>query len=67
MVNCCYGCENREIGCHSVCDVYISAKKLHDEQREKAREADKARRIFEAMAYDRRKVVAKAKKNRKKA
>lgn len=67
MINCCYKCEKRQAGCHSSCATYISAKKLHDEQRERARQADKGRRIFEAMEYDRRKAIAKAKKNRKKA
>ena len=34
-INCCYGCEKREVGCHSSCESYIAERKLMDAEKEK--------------------------------
>ena len=33
-IRCCYGCEDRKVGCHSECERYINEKKIYDEKRE---------------------------------
>lgn len=30
--NCCYGCEDRKVGCHATCEKYIDWQKQHIEQ-----------------------------------
>lgn len=27
----CYGCENRAVGCHSVCEDYLTYRRKHEE------------------------------------
>ena len=34
-INCCKDCEKRHVGCHGVCQEYISQKAEHDAQRER--------------------------------
>lgn len=36
-INTCYQCKDRFVGCHSSCERYINAKKLHDEEQSKFR------------------------------
>lgn len=31
QIRVCYKCENRKIGCHAICDKYISERKKNDE------------------------------------
>jgi hypothetical protein len=33
----CYGCENRQAGCHAECEDYIQYKAIHDEEIETIR------------------------------
>lgn len=33
-VKCCKDCTDRYVGCHSVCEKYLSEKKICDEERE---------------------------------
>ena len=37
----CYGCELREVGCHSKCDKYIAWKKAMDDLKEIYKEVTK--------------------------
>lgn len=34
MITCCYGCEDRKVGCHSKCQKYKDEKAKHDAQKE---------------------------------
>lgn len=34
MVTCCKDCQERELGCHSKCETYISAVEKHREEKE---------------------------------
>lgn len=38
-INCCKDCNERRVGCHSSCEVYINMKKKHDEIKEKIRKS----------------------------
>jgi len=33
----CIGCTNRFVGCHSVCERYLTAKKEHEELKDRVR------------------------------
>lgn len=35
QIRVCYKCENRKIGCHSICDKYLAERKKNDEILEK--------------------------------
>ena len=34
-IRCCYGCDKRYVGCHSVCKDYINEKKSYDLKKNK--------------------------------
>lgn len=34
MVTCCKDCQVRELGCHSKCEIYISAVEKHRAEKE---------------------------------
>lgn len=53
-VSCCRYCEERELGCHSKCEKYITAKAEHDrinEEMRKARMLDSIERETKARLY----------------
>lgn len=33
-ITCCYGCKDRQMGCHSTCKQYLEEKSKHDTERE---------------------------------
>lgn len=33
-IRCCYGCEERQVGCHGTCERYIAEKASLDKERE---------------------------------
>lgn len=35
----CKDCEDRQIGCHSICEKYIQYKRIRDEERQKIQAA----------------------------
>lgn len=35
MRNVCQNCEDRYVGCHSHCDLYLDAKQEYDQERER--------------------------------
>jgi len=37
-INCCYGCEAREIGCHSSCEKYLTERAEMDAEKKERRE-----------------------------
>lgn len=65
MINSCYKCEERHLGCHSRCERYISAKAAHDAQREKAREIDRQRGLQERIEIERRLEIARRRHGKK--
>lgn len=36
-ITCCYKCPDREVGCHSTCDEYLSQKQANEELRRRER------------------------------
>lgn len=40
MVTCCKDCQERELGCHSKCEIYISAVEKHRETKVWLKEAN---------------------------
>lgn len=36
-INCCKDCKDRYRGCHSTCKTYITAAKIHNEEKERLR------------------------------
>lgn len=37
-VGCCYGCKDRQVGCHGSCEAYLNQKAINDEARAKIRQ-----------------------------
>ena len=43
---CCYGCKERQVGCHSVCERYIAEKEALDSEREKKHKRQEERNMI---------------------
>lgn len=47
-IRCCYGCEERQIGCHGTCEKYLAEKASLDKEREdKHKKQDERNRIWD--------------------
>ena len=58
----CKGCENRRIGCHSVCKTYITAKSEYDSKVERERaEREKENPFIEMRVKSKNKTAMKRK------
>ena len=44
--NCCYGCTDRNVGCHSTCEKYKELKAKIDERNENIRNMKQANSEF---------------------
>lgn len=45
----CYGCEDRKVGCHSLCDRYKAYRGVQDSYREKSQ--DRKRKRIDYLEY----------------
>lgn len=44
-IRCCYGCEEREVGCHATCEKYIAERKALDEEKKEKRDRQERRNM----------------------
>jgi hypothetical protein len=45
-IRCCYGCEERQIGCHATCERYLAEKEALDQERESKYKKHEERNII---------------------
>lgn len=57
----CKGCERREVGCHSVCEEYLTFRRLKDEQKAELVKKAKQEQIQNDIERDRKKKIATGK------
>jgi hypothetical protein len=55
MINCCYNCPDRKLGCHGYCEKYISAKESHEIIIERMREDNRLRKSLNTIKFEGRK------------
>lgn len=46
-INCCKDCEDREVGCHAVCEKYLSEKAEVEKENERRRKQIEQKAINE--------------------
>lgn len=54
MIDCCKGCTERAVGCHSTCIKYIEQKKVHVEKAQEMRRSRKQEFEWRAFNQDSR-------------
>lgn len=45
-IRCCYGCKEREVGCHSTCERYLAEKEKLDAEREQKHKRQEERNMI---------------------
>lgn len=61
LVAPCRGCEKREVGCHAICEGYLTYRKLKDEQKAEMVKIAKQEQIQNDIERDRKKKIATGK------
>ena len=64
MIDCCKGCTERVVGCHSHCTKYIEQRKAHVEKAQEIRRARKQEYEWRCFNKDSRLEVIKQKQIR---
>lgn len=61
-INCCKDCNNRQIGCHSTCQLYNEQRKARDEMKDDLINRAEKYRTIDYVEEQRMKRVLKSKK-----